>query len=489
MKKILRYLSVKQLMEDIADMNGVMSVRRFALSTMLAGAGVYGACLLYRIDYVAALFVMLLAFAMIPGLVRNYFRERCEASRFADVDVYLHQMTYSFIRNPKVNIALQDAYAISSGRLKRCLSRAIEELQYGMGERVYEDALKIIEDEYDCARIRTLHKFIISVEEKGGRYRGAMEVLLEDFDRWVNNVYKYQTEIRKIKRDITIGIVISMVLAMLTTVMCSTLNMFAKEQLSITDTLAYQCVSVVFVVLCMGFYTFTRKHYGCEWIGAARTDKQIMYDYNTVFKSEVKKITIKMIPLWAAMLLTVLILLMLHLKIPAVCAASVMILMITAPFTQRKGAVRRIKNDLYCGFTEWLRDLAVNLENKPLLSAVEDTYEGCPVIMKEPLEKFIYEIELNPSDIMPYYSFLSEFEVMDIQSAVRMLYSIGDLDRESMNQTINALVRRNYELSDKAETARYLDSTSMMRFSEYIPTFFVAFKMAVDMMLVVNMYL
>ena len=29
----------------------------------------------------------------------------------------------------------------------------------------------------------------------------------------------------------------------------------------------------------------------------------------------------------------------------------------------------------------------------------------------------------------------------------------------------------------------------MMRFSEYVPTFFVAFKMAVDMMLVVNMYL
>lgn len=489
MKKILRYLSVKQLMEDIADLNGIMSVRRFVLSTMLAGVAVYGACLLYRINYIAALFVMILAVIMIPGLVRNYFMERSKASRFADVDVYLHQMTYSFIRNPKVNIALQDAYAISSGRLKRCLSRAIEELQYGMGERVYEDALKIVEEEYDCSRIRTLHKFLVSVEEKGGRYTGAMEVLLEDFDRWVNNVYKYQSEIRKIKRDITIGIMISMVLAMLTTVMCSTLNMFSKEPLSITNTLAYQCVSIVFVVLCMLFYIYTRKHYGCDWIGETRTDKQIMRDYNNVFKSEAKKITLKMIPLWGIMLLTVIILVLVQLKIAAICVAAVMVLFIITPFTQRKGSAGRIKNDLYCGFTEWLRDLAVNLENKPLLSAVEDTYDSCPVIMKESLGKFIYEIELNPSDIMPYYSFLSEFDVMDIQSAVRMLYSIGDLDRDSMNQTINALVRRNYELSDKAEAARYLDSTSMMRFSEYIPTFFVAFKMAVDMMLVVNMYL
>ena len=51
LKKILRYLSVKQLMEDIADMNGVMSVRRFVLSTMLAGVAVYGAELIISQRY------------------------------------------------------------------------------------------------------------------------------------------------------------------------------------------------------------------------------------------------------------------------------------------------------------------------------------------------------------------------------------------------------------------------------------------------------
>ena len=114
-----------------------------------------------------------------------------------------------------------------------------------MGDRVYNDALKIIEEEYDCARIRTLHKFIISVEEKGGRYACAMDVLLEDFDRWVNNVYRYQEEIRKIKRDISVGIIISMVLAMLTTIMCNMLNMFSDKTVSITDSVAYQSAAVV----------------------------------------------------------------------------------------------------------------------------------------------------------------------------------------------------------------------------------------------------
>lgn len=126
LKKILRYLSVKQLMEDIADLNGVMSVRRFVLSTMLAGVAVYGACLLYRINYIAALFVMILAVIMIPGLVRNYFMERSKASRFADVDVYLHQMTYSFIRNRRLILhfrmrmqsAAEDSRDVFHGQLK-----------------------------------------------------------------------------------------------------------------------------------------------------------------------------------------------------------------------------------------------------------------------------------------------------------------------------------------------------------------------------------
>lgn len=72
MKKVLKYLSVTQLMEDVRDMNGVMPVRRFVITTIAAGAGVYGACLLYRINYVLAFVVMLVAVAMIPGLVRNY---------------------------------------------------------------------------------------------------------------------------------------------------------------------------------------------------------------------------------------------------------------------------------------------------------------------------------------------------------------------------------------------------------------------------------
>ena len=52
MKRLLKYLSVNQVMKDIADVNGVMSVRRFIITTIMAGSAVFGACMLYRINYI-----------------------------------------------------------------------------------------------------------------------------------------------------------------------------------------------------------------------------------------------------------------------------------------------------------------------------------------------------------------------------------------------------------------------------------------------------
>ena len=46
MKRLLKYLSVNQVMKDIADVNGVMSVKRFIITTIMAGSAVFGACML-----------------------------------------------------------------------------------------------------------------------------------------------------------------------------------------------------------------------------------------------------------------------------------------------------------------------------------------------------------------------------------------------------------------------------------------------------------
>lgn len=95
-----------------------------------------------------------------------------------DVDIYLHQMAYSFMRNPKIYTALEDTGKIAGGTLGRVIEQAMDELEYGMGEDVYANALYIIEKEYNCSRIRTLHKFIIGIEREVEGIRMHLECFL-----------------------------------------------------------------------------------------------------------------------------------------------------------------------------------------------------------------------------------------------------------------------------------------------------------------------
>ena len=75
MRRVLKYLSVNQIIKDISDVNGVMSVKRFIITTIMAGGAVFGACMLYRVNYVLSALAMLMVVLIVPGLVRGYFKE------------------------------------------------------------------------------------------------------------------------------------------------------------------------------------------------------------------------------------------------------------------------------------------------------------------------------------------------------------------------------------------------------------------------------
>lgn len=102
---------------------------------------------------------------------------------------------------------------------------------------------------------------------------------------------------------------------------------------------------------------------------------------------------------------------------------------------------------------------------------------------------FIRDIEADPSDIKPYYEFLSEYGQTDIMSTVRTLYSVSELPDNQVDETINSLIQRNNELINKQSEIAYKDRISLFKFMEYIPVFLMALKMSVDMMLVITLYL
>lgn len=489
MKKLINYFSPHSLTSDISLYGYSFSLKTYIISIIAVISCITMISLIFQLQPVYILAIVLCGVIMLPWLIRKKYMNNHRLKEFSDVDIYLHQMVYSFIRNPKIHTALSDTYAVADGRLKKLIQEALDELEYSMSEYVYEEALGIIENNYQCSRIRTLHRFLISVETKGGRYKNALQVLLKDFDRWVKNIYEYEYELKLIKRDTTIGIFISIALSAITMFMCLVLNRYSTTSSDITYDYVFQISTAIFLILCILFYAYTQTHYGKDILNQTKKDTQCIKDYKNAYESHISSLIIKILPFIAIASALLVYTIIAKYYLIAVYTAIIIVTFLVFPVINKQNSKKRVIANLRNSFSDWLRNVALNLENKPLIAAIEDTYDDCPYIIKLSLDDFIRDIEANPSDIKPYYEFLSEYKQTDIMSTVRTLYSVSELDEKGIDETISTLIQRNNELINKQTELDYKDRISVLKFMEYIPVFFMALKMSVDMMLIISIYL
>lgn len=489
MKKLIKYFSLTSISKDVLIYGYNFSLRTYLISIIAVLCSITLISLIFHIQPVYILCIASLGIILLPWLIRKKYTNNNRLKEFSDVDVYLHQMIYSFIRTPKIHTALTDTCAICDGKLKQLLKEALNELEYGMSECVYKDALDIIEKNYNCSRIRTLHRFLIEVETSGGSYKNALQVLLKDFDRWVKNIYQYEYELKIIKRDTTIGIFISIILSALTILSCSFLGSYSSNTTAITDNYVFQISSTIFLMLCILFYAYTQSHYGRDILNASDYDKRCAGYYDIAYNTSILKLIIKILPLILLFFAASVILLLYHHYLFAIYTIAAIVIFLIFPFFNRRTARKKVIANLRTSFSDWLRNVALNLQNKPLIASIEDSYDDCPYIIKRSLDSFIQDIEANPSDIRPYYEFLAEYNQTDIMSTVRTLYSVSELDQNGIDETINTLIQRNNELINKQTELDYKDQMSVYKFLEYIPAFLMASKLSIDMMLIISIYI
>lgn len=468
--------------------------KEFVIGKFFISIGIFLSALiiigfLYELEFFWILLILFVGGMCILPFARYYYLQNLEKKKFNDVDVYLHQMAYSFKRNPKINIALEDTVKVLSGNMKLVVKEAICILECGQSEKVYQEALAVIEKEYRCPRIKTLHKFLISIEERGGSYGNSIEVLLTDYDRWVKRVYKYQHDIARVKKNSLIGVILSGGLATASILISSILKNSAQLELTIVKDVLYQIITTVFVIMNILYILVIQVQCNKDWLANGRTEENILKDYKMVFAS--KSRYVQRFEKIVAVLGTVvsLVVLISGNFIVAAFLLALTVYLAFIPRINKKNAFSRLKEDVYPAFSEWMRDVVINLHQGPLLSAIESTYDDCPAVMKNSLGKFIYDLNMTPSDVRPFYNFMKEFGILDVSSTVKTLYSVTEMEPDNMDRMLNALIRRNYEIVDKHEEIKYDDNLSMLKFSEYIPMVFVSLKLGVDMMLIISNYL
>jgi hypothetical protein len=101
--------------------------------------------------------------------------------------------------------------------------------------------------------------------------------------------------------------------------------------------------------------------------------------------------------------------------------------------------------------------------------------------MKAFVSDFLKEVEKDPNSIRPYINFLGIYNVKELQTAFKTLYSIRMMSAEDSQRQINDLVSRNQQLLETSERIRNEDSISYVSFISMIPMLILSFKLICDL--------
>lgn len=409
---------------------------------------VYIVCLVYKLSITSVVI------CSVAAIIYNVFYEKQEKIRkyylnkYYDVVQYMEQMIYSFKKQPKIREALSDAQKVSTERMKEIIEEVLVSIDSKATENIYEESLDIIGKEYDCKRLRSLHSFLIKIEKNGGEYETYINILLEDIKEWSDRLSLFIRDVNRVKRNVIISI-------FSTLITCGFMAYLIPKEYQYTNHIIYQIVSTVMIILMLQIFLTVNKKLNYNWIKGKELmpENMVMKYYSLVERGQQGKRELSLLERMSY-----------------------------------KKAKKSLENEIKKAFPDWIRDVAINLQNETVQSAIENSYENAAFVLKRPIRKLLIDFERYPIGIEPYDNFLSGFDLMEIKSSMKMFYSINQLGNEQSDKQIDAIIDRNNKMTRQAEEMKNKDRIGIAGMFSAIPMLIGVGKIMSDMVLMVIVF-
>lgn len=409
---------------------------------------VYIVCLVYKLSITSVVI------CSVAAIIYNVFYEKQEKIRkyylnkYYDVVQYMEQMIYSFKKQPKIREALSDAQKVSTDRMKEIIEEVLVSIDSKATENIYEESLDIIGKEYDCKRLRSLHSFLIKIEKNGGEYETYINILLEDIKEWSDRLSLFIRDVNRVKRNVIISI-------FSTLITCGFMAYLIPKEYQYTNHIIYQIVSTVMIILMLQIFLTVNKKLNYNWIKEKELmpENMVMKYYSLVERGQQGKRELSLLERMSY-----------------------------------KKAKKSLENEIKKAFPDWIRDVAINLQNETVQSAIENSYENAAFVLKRPIRKLLIDFERYPIGIEPYDNFLSGFDLMEIKSSMKMFYSINQLGNEQSDKQIDAIIDRNNKMTRQAEEMKNKDRIGIAGMFSAIPMLIGVGKIMSDMVLMVIVF-
>ena len=483
-----KIFSIKALTTEINGYGFNYSLKQYSLTLAIVIVALLVAGFFYSLKVPFLLAILLLAIILMPGMISTQFRYIYEQQKFSDVVDYMEYMLYEFKKKPKILYALKAAEDSCTGDIKKRIKKAIDYIENGVYRNdLYKEAFYFIEEGYNCERITVLHQFLIKIEREGGEYQEALNILLDDIKSWTERTYELQKEKANIKMKVLITIFLSLV-------MCGVLTKVSLKVQDITGNNLYQAVTTGLVFAFAILYAVVQKKLSGSWlVSDAIPRKKMFQQYAIAISNDTATLRKKEIP---NMIIFALIgclfffggdtfpILANFKNLGIIAWIYSAYTVILKPKQDINNAKKKTMKEITKEFPGWFRNLAINLQKETVHVSIKNSLKDAPLVLKPALISLIKELDDDPVTMKPYINFLSSFELPDISSAMKMLYSLNEAGQDEIVNQVNTLVERNNKLLEKSERLKNADSIAMAGYVVALPMAFCIVKMIVDMGLI-----
>lgn len=487
-KHRLSLYKMSNLMDEIYLLGYEISGKNiaFVLMTMAFMCFIVGYLLKLRAEYILVLILLILL--CVPIMVIAKFRHDFQMKRFNDIVAYMEQMIYAFHKNGKIRSSLIDVHKVSKGTIKQFIGEMLYVIDFDMTTpNIYEKAFAIMQNEYDCTRLKILHDYLLNVERNGGRTSTTLNIMLEDIRDWSERVLTYQSDRKNIQGKTLISICCAM---MSCGIMVNLIP--AEYSTKIIDSHMYQICTIIVLMLNVIVYVFSSSQVSVSYLDnemdKKKTDnikRQTEFLANWHKKNHLKVGIIK------ALILSPLLGLGLYLKMfPLVIGIGVsMLFLMVNDFIKKNNYLKNVTNEIKKVFPIWLRNLILYLDTDNVHVAVRNSYESCPAILKEEVGNFIDAISADPVSMRPYLNFLSAYNAPELKLAIHYLYSLATFGSEEMTTQLDYLVKQNSKLEITEERIRNEDSLTGFALMILIPMLIAVLKLMLDLLLFIGVFM
>lgn len=478
MTNIIRYLSPRNTWKEIRFYGYHNSTKREIVTMMALVLGLLWISYMLGLTSMQIVVEGIIFLLFLPRLILNICRNTYEQRKFVDISNYLEQILYSFRRKSKIMNALEDAAVLfPDGNMGRKIQETLKYITSSNTEGdLYREAFSIIESEYNCEIIRRIHNFMIRVEANGGEHQESSDILIYDRNKWVSRILSTQKEKRVVRRNVTIGMVLSLL------IITATAHMVPADLVDIKQNLVSQ-LSTMFTLICnFLLWVFVQCRLSNSWIESEKslTEEKVIWIYNGVMAANPKRAKGDIIIAFLILGLSIVIAINTNV-LWAIFGIALSYLVSTKKNRSYHSKKKQLCREVSKEFPDWILSLSLLLQIDNVQGAIHRSIAYAPTVLKKELEIMIEKIELQPIAIEPYVEFYEKLYLQDVQSAMRILYSMNQNGGSDRSKQIYSLVERNSELQEQSEKMKTEDYLAGMSICVLIPMLIGCGKMMVDM--------